>query len=107
MYAIFETGGKQYKVSEGENCMVEKLPDEAGSEVAFEKVLLIQDGDDVSVGAPYLEGARISGRVLSHGKGKKIIVFKYKSKKNYRKKQGHRQPFTLVKIEKIQSEKVQ
>ncbi len=106
MYAIFETGGKQYKVAEGENCTVEKLQGEASSEVIFEKVLLIQDGDDVSVGTPYLEGAKISGRILSHGKGKKIIVFKYKSKKNYRKKQGHRQPFTLVKIEKILPEEV-
>ena len=106
MYAIFETGGKQYKVAEGENCTVEKLQGEAGSEVIFEKVLLIQDGDDVSVGTPYLEGAKISGRILSHGKGKKIIVFKYKSKKNYRKKQGHRQPFTLIKIEKILPEEV-
>ncbi|NLX90913.1 MAG: 50S ribosomal protein L21 [Firmicutes bacterium] len=103
MYAIFESGGKQYKVSEGETCQVEKLPVEAGSEVVFDKVLLIQDGDNVSIGAPYLEGARISGKVLSHGKGKKIIVFKYKPKKNYRRKQGHRQPFTLVKIDKIQS----
>ena len=102
MYAIIETGGKQYKVSEGESCKVEKLPIGEGSGVDFEKVLLIQDGEDVSVGTPYLEGVRVSGRVLSHGKGKKIIVFKYKSKKNYRKKQGHRQPFTLVKIEKIE-----
>jgi len=105
MYAIFETGGKQFKVSEGDSCMVEKLPEDAGSEVVFEKVLVIQNEDDLSVGAPYLEGARISAKVLSHGKGKKIIVFKYKPKKNYRRKQGHRQPYTLVKIEKIEAEK--
>lgn len=105
MYAIFESGGKQYKVSEGESCKVEKLPAEAGSEVVFDKVLLVQDEDNVSIGTPYVEGASISGRVLSHGKGKKIIVFKYKPKKNYRRKQGHRQPFTLVKIDKIQTAK--
>lgn len=106
MYAIFETGGKQFKVSEGDTCMVEKLPQDVGSEVVFEKVLVIQN-EGLSIGTPYLEGARISAKVLSHGKGKKIIVFKYKPKKNYRKKQGHRQPYTLVQIEKIEAEKSQ
>ena len=103
MYAIFETGGKQLKVSEGISCKVEKLDLEVGSLVDFDRVLFIQDGDDVKVGTPYLDGAVVSAKVISQGKERKIIVFKYKAKKNYRRKQGHRQPYTLLKIEKIVS----
>ena len=103
MYAIIETGGKQYRVAEGSIYRVEKLPAESGTEVFFEKVLAIKDGDRMQVGTPYVQDARVSARVLSHGKGKKIIVFKYKRKKNYRKKQGHRQPFTQVVILGIES----
>jgi large subunit ribosomal protein L21 len=102
MYAIIETGGKQYRVSEGSVCTVEKIEADAGSEVSFSKVLAIKKEDGLEVGSPYLEGAKVLARVLSHGKAKKIIVFKYKPKKNYRKKQGHRQPFTRVLIEKIE-----
>jgi large subunit ribosomal protein L21 len=102
MYAIIETGGKQYKVSEGTVCKVEKLPADLGTEVVFEKVLVIKNEDETQVGSPYVAGAKVLGKVLSHGKGKKIIVFKFKPKKNYRRKQGHRQPFTQVKIEKIE-----
>ena len=103
MYAIFESGGKQFKVSEGDTCMVEKLPEESGSQVVFDKILLIQNDDELSLGTPYLEGASISAKILLQGKGRKIIVFKYKPKKNYRRKQGHRQPYTLVRIDKILS----
>ncbi|RJX28960.1 MAG: 50S ribosomal protein L21 [Dethiobacter sp.] len=102
MYAIIETGGKQYRVSEGSVCRVEKLPADAGTEVVFEKVLVINNEDETQVGSPYVAGAKVLGKVLSHGKGKKIIVFKFKPKKNYRRKQGHRQPFTQVIIEKIE-----
>lgn len=102
MYAIIETGGKQYRVSEGSVFKVEKLPADPGAEVVFEKVLFISKDGETQVGSPYLEGAKVLGKVLSQGKGKKIIVFKYKPKKNYRRKQGHRQPFTQVRVEKIE-----
>jgi large subunit ribosomal protein L21 len=101
MYAIIETGGKQYRVSEGTICNVEKLDTGIGEEVVFDKVLLINDEERTEVGSPYLTGRKVSAKVLAHGKGKKIIVFKFKPKKNYRRKQGHRQPFTRVVIEKI------
>lgn len=102
MYAIIETGGKQYRVSEGSICRVEKLPAEAGTEITFDKVLAVKNGENMEIGKPYLQGAKVSAKVISQGKGKKIIVFKYKPKKNYRKKQGHRQPFTQVLIQKIE-----
>lgn len=102
MYAIIETGGKQYRVSEGSICRVEKLPAEAGEEIVFDQVLAVKNEDKMEIGTPYLQGAKVSARVLSQGKGKKIIVFKYKPKTNYRKKQGHRQPFTQVLIQKIE-----
>ena len=94
MFAIIETGGKQYKVSEGDELFVEKLDVEAESEVVFDKVLMVEG----KVGTPYVKGATVKATVVKHGKGKKIIVYKYKSKKNYHKKQGHRQPYTKVKI---------
>jgi large subunit ribosomal protein L21 len=102
MYAIIETGGKQYRVSEGSVCKVEKLLSEPGTEVVFEKVLAVRNDEGTQVGFPYVSGAKVVGKVLSHGKGKKIVVFKFKPKKNYRRKQGHRQPFTQVIIEKIE-----
>ena len=101
MYAIIKTGGKQLRVSEGDVIRVEKLSPESGEKVLFDEVLMIGDQGDIKTGSPYLNGATVEGTVLKHGKAKKIIVFKYKSKKNYKKKQGHRQPFTKVKIEKI------
>ncbi len=106
MYAILETGGKQYRVSEGDVITVEKIPGEAGDAVEFDKVLLLSNDGDVKVGSPYIEGAKISGEIVETGKGKKIIVFKYKSKKDYRRKQGHRQPFTAVEITSLTGEKV-
>ena len=97
MYAIFVTGGKQYRATVGDAIYVEKLEVEAEQEVVFDQVLLAGD----KVGQPYVEGAKVIGVVEKHGKGKKIVVFKYKAKKNERKKQGHRQPFTAVKILEI------
>ncbi|HHZ12420.1 MAG: 50S ribosomal protein L21 [Caldicoprobacterales bacterium] len=101
MYAIIKTGGKQYLVHEGDVIRVEKLDVEEGSEVTFDEVLAINDDESLRVGTPILEGSKVEARVIKHGKGKKITVFKYKPKKNYRKKQGHRQPFTQVQISKI------
>ena len=101
MYAVIETGGKQYKVSKGDILKIEKLNVEEGQDVNFDKVLLYSNGDELQIGKPLLENVLVSGKVLAHGKGKKIIVFKYKPKKNYRKKKGHRQLFTKVRIEEI------
>ena len=101
MYAVIETGGKQYKVENGDVVFVEKLEATEGSKVELDKVLLISNDGNLSTGKPYVDGAKVEATVLEQGKGKKIIVFKYKAKKNYRKKQGHRQPFTKVKVGKI------
>lgn len=100
MYAIIETGGKQIKVEEGQVIYIEKLGTEQGETVTFDKVLFV-GGDNVKVGSPTVDGATVTGKVEKHGRQKKITVFKYKAKKNYRKKQGHRQPYTKVVIEKI------
>ena len=100
MQAIFVTGGKQYKVSEGDVIYVELLNTESET-VEFDNVLMTIDGDNVTVGAPNVEGAKVTAKVLKNGKGKKIIVFKFKAKKNYRRRQGHRQPYTKLQIEKI------
>ena len=101
MYAIIETGGKQYKVSEGDFVFVEKLDVEAGDTVTIDKVLVVANGDEISVGAPYVEGATVEASAVKNGKDKKIIVYKYKAKKGYHKKQGHRQPYTKLEIKKI------
>lgn len=100
MYAVIETGGKQYRVQEGDIITIEKIKAEVGEAVAFDKVLVLSDGNDVKVGTPYLDAA-VTGSVVEHGKGQKVIIFKYKAKKDYRKKQGHRQPYTMVKIESL------
>ncbi|OWZ83928.1 50S ribosomal protein L21 [Natranaerobius trueperi] len=100
MFAVIETGGKQYKVSEGDVIEVEKVS--AEDEVVFDRVLMVQDENDVKLGTPVVENAKVTGTLLENGKGKKITVFKYKPKKNYRRKQGHRQPYSRVKIDKIQ-----
>ncbi len=101
MHAIIETGGKQYKVAEGDTLFIEKLPAEAGDAVTFRKVLDVIDGDKLTVGTPVVEGAKVDASVVKNGRGKKVIVFKYKPKKGYRRKQGHRQPYTKVTIGKI------
>lgn len=101
MYAIIETGGKQYKVSEGDVITVEKLAAEAGSEYSFDKVLVLSKENDITVGAPYVAGAKVTASVIGDGKAKKVIVYKYKSKKGFHKKKGHRQPFTKLKINAI------
>jgi large subunit ribosomal protein L21 len=98
MYAVIETGGKQYRVKEGDILEIEKLDAQEGEEIKFEKVLLYNDGENMKVGTPLVKNVQVLGTVLAQGKGKKIIVFKYKPKKNYRKKKGHRQPFTRVLI---------
>ena len=100
MYAIIETGGKQYKVEQGDVVFVEKLGVEEGETVTFDKVLVV-GGDDVKVGTPYVDGASVEASVVKNGKDKKIIVYKYKSKKGYHKKQGHRQTYTKVEIKAI------
>ena len=101
MYAIIKTGGKQYMVNEGDELMVEKLDVESGAKVVFEEVLAVGNNGELQVGSPVVAGAKVEATVVGNGKSKKVIVFKYKPKKDYRKKQGHRQPFTKVKIEKI------
>ena len=102
MYAVIQTGGKQYRVSPGEQIQVERLPGEPGQQIAFEKVLLASDGETIKVGRPYVEGSKVMGRILRQAKAKKIIVFKYKRRKNYKRKKGHRQHISLVKIENIE-----
>ncbi len=101
MYAVIVTGGKQYKVSEGDTLFIEKLEVEEGSAVTFDQVLMVGDGEKVTVGTPSVDGATVEAKVLKNGKAKKIYVFKMKRKKNYRRKKGHRQPFTKVEITKI------
>ena len=100
MFAVIETGGKQYKVSEGDEIFVEKLDVEDGATVTFDKVLAVS-GESLSVGTPYVAGATVSATAVKSGRGKKIVVFKYKAKKNEKKKQGHRQAYTKVRIDKI------
>ncbi|MDD4510553.1 MAG: 50S ribosomal protein L21 [Oscillospiraceae bacterium] len=101
MHAIIEAGGKQYKVAEGDVVFIEKMEAEAGATVTFDKVLAVLDGDKQTFGAPVVEGAKVSATVVKNGKNKKIMIFKYTPKKGYRKRQGHRQPYTKVEIGKI------
>ncbi len=101
MYAVVATGGKQYKVREGQILRVEKIPGDIGASVSFDNVLMYSDGDAVSVGQPELGNVAITGHIVEQGKAKKIIVFKYKRRKRYRRKQGHRQHYTAVKIDSI------
>ena len=101
MYAVIKTGGKQYRVQQGDVIFVEKLNAQADEAVTFDEVLLVGDADQSKVGTPVVEGAKVEGKVLAQVKGKKIVVYKYKSKKNERKKQGHRQPYTKVEITAI------
>ncbi len=103
MYAVVKTGGKQYRVQEGDVLRVEKLPGDVGAEIAFEDVLLFSDGENLQVGTPTLDNVAVTGHIVEQGKAQKIIVFKYKRRKRYRRKQGHRQQFTAVKIDSIQA----
>ncbi len=101
MYAVIETGGKQHKVAEGEVLKIEKLDAEVGADVTFDKVMMVKNDDQVTVGQPYVEHASVTAEVLEQGKDKKVIVFKYKRKKNYQRKKGHRQLYTAVRIKTI------
>lgn len=103
MYAIIESCGRQYKVTKGDVVFFEKLEAEEGKKVTFDNVVLVSDDKKVEVGAPYVKGVKVEGKVVSHGKAKKILVYKYKAKKNYRRTQGHRQPYTKVEITNIKT----
>ncbi len=103
MYAVVSTGGKQYKVREGDTLRVEKLSGDVGDKVTFDSILMFSEDEEVKLGQPLLEGAAVQGHIVEQGKAKKILVFKYKRRKRFRRKQGHRQPFTAVKIDSIQS----
>lgn len=103
MYAIIQTGGKQYRVAEGDVLTIEKLEVSEGDVVEFDQVLTVVKEGEVVVGKPLVEGAKVTAKVQSQGKGKKIFVFKYKAKSNYRRRQGHRQPYTKIVIEKIEA----
>lgn len=101
MYAIIETGGKQYRVAEGDVLYVERLPEQPDETVTFDRVLAVGSGKDLKVGAPVVEGSQVVARVIEHGRGKKLRIFTYKSKKNVRRRLGHRQAYTKVRIETI------
>ena len=101
MYAVIKTGGKQYRVQQGDVIFVEKIDSQANDAVTFEEVLLVGDGEQTKIGAPVVKGAKVEGKVLSQVKAKKVVVYKYKAKKNERKKQGHRQPYTKIEITAI------
>ena len=103
MYAIVNTGGKQYKIQQGDVLRVEKIPGEVGSPVSFDKVLMFSDGENVNIGRPVLDNVEVKGHIVDQGKGKKIIVFKYKRRKRYRRKLGHRQQYTEIKIDSIEA----
>jgi large subunit ribosomal protein L21 len=102
MFAVIQTGGKQYRVNEGDVIRVEKLAGDVGSSIGFDKVLMVGEGDQVKVGTPLVDGASVKGTVVEQDRHRKIVVFKMKRRKTYRKKQGHRQDYTGVRIEKIE-----
>lgn len=104
MYAIVETGGKQYRVSPGSTLRIEKVDGDRGGRVVLDKVLAVSDGESLTIGAPYVQGAVVKGTIVRQGKERKILVFKYRAKTNYRKRYGHRQAFTEVKIESIETD---
>ena len=103
MLAVIKTGGKQYLVSPGQKVKIEKINKKIGEEISFPEVLLLEKQKHLEIGAPLIKGAKVTGKVISHGKGKKLIIFKYKAKTRYKVKKGHRQPFTEVEITKIES----
>ena len=102
MYAVVSTGGKQYKVQAGETLRIEKLPGDVGAAVSFDRVLMLSDGENMRVGNPVVENVVVTAHIVEQGKAGKVLVFKYKKRKGYRRKQGHRQPFTAVKIDSIE-----
>jgi large subunit ribosomal protein L21 len=101
MYAVIKTGGKQYRVIPGERLKVEKLDGEVGSNVTLDQVLVVADGENVTIGSPIIQGATVNAKVLSHGRGDKVMIFKFRRRKHYRKTQGHRQSYTEIQIENI------
>ncbi|MDD9867953.1 MAG: 50S ribosomal protein L21 [Candidatus Campbellbacteria bacterium] len=103
MFAVIETGGKQYKVAEGDVITIEKIDEEVGKPISFEKILLIDDGKETKLGDPYLKGAKVSGKIESEIRGKKVSVIKFKRKINYFRNYGHRQPYTKVKITEVKN----
>ena len=103
MYAVIKTGGKQYRVSAGDKLKVEKLVGDVGSDVTIDQVLMLADGDNVTIGAPVIAGASVQAKVLSHGRGDKVMIFKFRRRKHYRKTQGHRQDYTEIQIGDIVS----
>jgi large subunit ribosomal protein L21 len=103
MYAVVNTGGKQYKVQKGETLRIEKIPGEVGSSVTFDKILMVADGENIRVGQPVLENVSVQAQIVEQDKAKKILIFKYKRRKRYRRKNGHRQPFTAIRIDGIEA----
>lgn len=103
MYAVIQTGGKQYRVAPGQTLRVEKLPGNVGDPITFGNVLLLSDGDNLSIGRPALEKAAVTGKIVEQDKARKVLVFKYKRRKRFRRKTGHRQPYTAVRIESIEA----
>jgi large subunit ribosomal protein L21 len=101
MYAVVSTGGKQYRVKEGDILRIEKIPGDVGESFSFDKVLLLSDGSELTIGEPTVPNAAVNARIVQQGKSKKVLVFKYKRRKRFRRKQGHRQPFTAVQIDSI------
>jgi large subunit ribosomal protein L21 len=104
MYAVIKTGGKQYRVAAGDKLKVEKLTGDVGSSVTFDQVLMVADGDNVTIGAPLISGATIPAKIVSHGRGDKVMIFKFRRRKHYRKTQGHRQDYTEIEIGAIGNE---
>jgi large subunit ribosomal protein L21 len=103
MYAVVSAGGKQYKVQKGETLRIEKIPGEVGSKVTFDKVLMVADGENIRVGQPVIAKAAVQASIVAQDKAKKILIFKYKRRKRYRRKQGHRQPYTAIRIDGIEA----
>jgi large subunit ribosomal protein L21 len=103
MYAIFNSGGKQYKVEQGETFRIEKIPGDIGATVSFDKILMFSDGETVKVGNPFVESANVLASIVEQDKAKKVLVFKFKRRKGYRRKNGHRQPYTAIKIDSIKA----
>ena len=101
MYAVVSAGGKQYKVQKGETLRIEKIPGEVGSKVTFDKVLMVADGENIRVGQPVIAKAAVQASIVEQDKAKKVLIFKYKRRKRYRRKQGHRQPYTAIRIDGI------